>query len=218
MSIENYRKKIEEIFNDLDVISGGVTTLKKLGEIATIKGGNGFPIKYQGITDDNLIPFYKVGDMNSAQNNIYMMQANNYVEEAIILDEIKGTIFEPNTIIFPKVGMAIKTNKKRLLTRRAAIDNNVMAIVVNEKAGVLTKFLFEYFVFVVDLNDYASGANPPSISASNISELKIPVPPLDVQQKIIDECEAYESKIAEAEKKLEELKGKTNEILKKYLN
>ena len=66
------------------------------------------------------------------------------------------------------------------------------------------------------LSESSTGSNINNLSNS-IGTLKINLPPLDVQQRIVDECEIYESKIAEAEKKLESLKGKTGEILERYL-
>ena len=63
-----------------------------------------------------------------------------------------------------------------------------------------------------------SGKTIPQLTVPMVRDVKIPVPPLEVQQKIIDECEAIEKKIAAAEEKLESLKGKTAEILRKYLS
>ncbi|MBQ7558786.1 MAG: restriction endonuclease subunit S [Synergistaceae bacterium] len=87
-----------------------------------------------------------------------------------------------------------------------------------------TKCISKYLYYILNsstmkkiFSESSTGSNINNLS-NNIGTLKIPVPPLDVQQKIIDECEVFENKIAEAEKRLELLKGKTGEILKKYLN
>ena len=163
-------------------------SLEKLGTIAEMKGGNTFSNEYQGNTNENDIPFFKVADMNIPENLQGMKVSRNYVNEKILLQEIKATVFEPNTIIFPKVGMTIHTNKKRILVRRAAIDNNVMALWVRNEKSVLPKYLLEYFNSYIQLSDIASDSNPPSISAQNLEKVLIPLPPLDVQQKIVDEC------------------------------
>lgn len=163
-----------------------------LKEIVNIKGGDTFSKKYQGNLNSQDIPFYKVSDMNTQGNETIMMSANNYVSEDILKNNIRATIFEKNTIIFPKVGMAIHTNKKRILGRRAAVDNNTMAVWVKDDAMVNPYYLLNYFIVNVNLSDIASDANPPSISAKNLCEVTIPIPPVDIQEKIVSECQEIE--------------------------
>ncbi|APA83347.1 N-6 DNA methylase [Francisella tularensis] len=195
--------------------------LVRLGDIADPKGGNTFQEKYQGNTNVNDIPFFKVSDMNLSDNIIYMVKSNNYVSQNVLIDEIKATIFDKGTVIFPKVGMSIHTNKKRILSTEAAIDNNTMALVIHNKDKVSYKYLFEYFDNYINLSDIASNANPPSISATNLKNIKIPLPPLEVQQQIVSECEAVDAQVEKAKQDIESAKrsieDKFNEILKTSL-
>ena len=85
----------------------------KLGDIAEIRGGYGFPPKYQGDSSGE-IPFFKVSDMNAFGNEISMWRANNYVSKNLV-GVLKAKLFPEGTIIFPKIGEAIHTNKKRIL-------------------------------------------------------------------------------------------------------
>ena len=52
---------------------------------------------------------------------------------------------------------------------------------------------------------------------SFIKNLKIPLPPLEVQEKIVAEFEKLEKQIAVRKQRLENLKNAYNEILDKYL-
>jgi len=183
--------------------------LVRLGEKVAIKGGNTFPEKYQNHKKG--VPFFKVSDMNIKENIPLMKIANNYVEKNILLNEIKGYIFPKNTIIFPKVGKAIETNKKRILSIESAIDNNVMGLIIKDNDSILYKYLFEYFNNFINLIDIASTANPPSISAKNLESIKIPLPPLDIQEKIVEECESIDKideKLRVENEKLKEEIGK----------
>jgi restriction endonuclease S subunit len=72
---------------------------------------------------------------------------------------------------------------------------------------VNSNYLFEYFLWFVDLKELASNSNPPSISAENSYEYKIPVPPLNVQQQIVDECIVIDNAVREAEKTISEAKA-----------
>ena len=86
---------------------------RPLGKIAEIRSGWGFPNKEQG-KEQGEIPFYKVSDMNSAGNEMYMMTANNYIDD-LTAKRLKCKPAPVGTIIFPKIGAAISTNKKRIL-------------------------------------------------------------------------------------------------------
>lgn len=185
---------------------------EKLGFIANIKGGDTFKTIYQGNTDSNDIPFYKVGDMNSLENQQIMTVSNNYVEESLLLDVLKATIFEKDTIIFPKVGMAIHTNKKRILGRKAAIDNNTMAVWVKNPSVILPWYLYIYFQEYIELKEVASNSNPPSISATNLSNVQVVIPPLDIQQQIVDECKKIDEEYNTSRMTIELYRKKVSEV------
>ena len=99
-------------------------------------------------------------------------------------------------------------------------DNHITIFRPNSQ--ILSKFaLFALAIGIgfKELERMATGSSGQiELSLDTIRNIKIPVPPLEAQQKIIDECEALEKKIAAAEEKLESLKGKTAEILNRYLN
>lgn len=169
----------------------------KLNTIASVKGGDGFPKGYQGVTDSSLVPFYKVGDMNLPGNDYFMSSSNNYVSQETI-SKIKSKIHPAGSIIFPKVGMAIHTNKKRMLSVPACVDNNTMVVSVFDESVVLSKYLFYYFVMMVKLTDYASNANPPSMNATTLNQMEIILPSPDKQKEIVDRIEIMEKDIQES--------------------
>ena len=103
----------------------------KLSEIGILIGGNGFPLQYQG-NDDGVYPFYKVSDMNSLGNEIYMKESNNYVNNDVV-NNLKLNVLPKNAIVFAKVGAAVMLERKRLLSKDSIIDNNMMALIVNDK-------------------------------------------------------------------------------------
>jgi type I restriction enzyme S subunit len=151
----------------------------RLGDIAEVESGFGFPLEYQG-RKSGKYPFIKVGDMNKFEK--YLTSAENFVEEEDV-KSLKAKTFPPNTIIFPKIGMAIYLNKFRMLKTWATFDNNV--------AGVIPKqcepeFLFYYFVGKVDLKQLSSRTTAPSIRKTALESLMVPLPPPSEQQKIAE--------------------------------
>lgn len=157
-----------------------------IGDVATLVSGYGFPIALQG--QQGTIPFYKVGDMNSVGNEIEMRDSRNYVSEEVAQEQ-KWIASPKGTVIFPKIGAAIATNKKRILSEPAIFDNNVMGIICGEK--ILPKFMW-YVLNSIDISKWATRANPPSISKDIVLEQRIPLPSLEVQEQIIFELDGYQ--------------------------
>ncbi len=56
-----------------------------------------------------------------------------------------------------------------------------------------------------------------NLSLENIADLKIPVPPLPEQQKIVAEIEKIESEISDFEQQLADIPQQKESVLKKYL-
>jgi type I restriction enzyme S subunit len=153
-----------------------------LGTVATIDSGAGFPVHHQGRTGFDF-PFIKVSDMNLPGNERRIESWNNTVSEDV-RRELRAKAFPAGTLVFPKIGAAIGTNKKRQLTRPTCADNNVMAVVPD--AGRLDSD-YLYFAFLAkDLSDFASASNPPSIRKSDVEGWKISVPSMNAQRRIVD--------------------------------
>lgn len=152
-----------------------------LGKTAEIRSGWGFPNKEQGnIYGD--IPFFKVSDMNNPGNELFMISANNYIDDSAV-KRLKCKPAPKGTIIFPKIGAAIATNKKRILVCNSCYDNNIIGLI--PFSNVENRYLY-YLIDSVDLTGFAdySGAMP-SIRKSTLEKYCIPVPPLEVQREIV---------------------------------
>lgn len=152
-----------------------------LGDIAEAKGGYAFPHRYQG-SSSGRYPFYKVSDMNRLGNEVLMSESENWVSEEA-LAELRARPFPAGATVFPKIGAALRTNKKRILSRDALVDNNVMALVLKDDQHCHPRFLY-YFFLTVDLADLSNPGTVPSLTSSSVKQLSIPLPPLDEQRKI----------------------------------
>ena len=184
------------------------TPMQKLGNVVTILNGYAFPIRLQG--KNGQIPFYKVSDMNTIGNEVEMYNSNNYVTIEMA-NEQKWIIAPKDTVIFPKIGAAIATNKKRILTQDSLFDNNVMGIVCGNQ--ILPKFLL-YLLNSFDISKWASLANPPSISRDAVINTEIPVPTIEYQQKLVEEIEDSKKIVYETYKLIETYNKKIGTIMK----
>lgn len=191
-----------------------------LEKFATSVGGYAFPEKWQG-RESLRFPFIKVSDMNKT-TGYYIESAKNTVDESILV-ELRAHTYPVNTIIFPKVGGAIATNKKRILAQDSTFDNNIMGIVINPESFIDMKWLF-YFLLTIDLMDLAHSGPLPSIRQSNINHLEIPVPfpnnpdkSRQMQSLLLARIEQVLSELAEARRLHEKIVADTNRLMESVL-
>jgi type I restriction enzyme S subunit len=154
------------------------TTLR---EVVTCKGGTSFPPALQG-SESGAIPFYKVSDMNAPGNTRFMHVANNYVDPSD-LPRLKGQPHAPLSVVFPKVGGALLTNKKRMLSKPSLVDNNIMVVTSIDTSVCNPHFLLMLFESI-DLRDLSNPGPLPSINAARVYERDVSLPPLPEQKKI----------------------------------
>ena len=91
--------------------------------------------------------------------------------------------FSPGTVVFPKIGAAIATNKKRKITVHTLIDNNMMGVTVSATHKCDEAFLFHWFRSV-DLVRFANVSAVPSIPTSNVKQAVFALPRLAEQEAI----------------------------------
>ena len=147
--------------------------------IASFRSGAGFPIHHQGDHKADL-PFFKVSDMNLAGNETVMAKHNNSVSQALA-QELGATIFPPRTIIFPKVGGALLTNKRRVTTQHCCIDNNLMGCTVHRGNHEFVRLLLES----IDLGEITKPGPVPAISESQVENIRVHFPPVEEQAAIV---------------------------------
>lgn len=211
-------KRLSALLASLPTVPQNGWEKVRLRDYTIASGGNGFPKEYQGNKDSSQVPFIKVSDMNSLENQKEIVVSNNYVTQSVI-NELSLKIFPKNTIVFPKVGMAVYTNKKRILNIPCIIDNNIMGVnILDKKINELDyQFLFIIFDFCIDLKDMANNANPPSINNANLQNYKIPLPPLEIQEQILSIIEKIEENIALISQNIDSLNIAKTEVLKRLL-
>jgi type I restriction enzyme S subunit len=133
----------------------------------------------------------KVSDMNLPDNEIELRSAR--VEKMMPRVDAERRCAPPRTIIFPKRGAAIATNKKRLSTTWTVFDPNVIGVIGGDEAD--QAYLFQWFQ-TFDLRTITEPGPTPQLNKKNLEPLVIPVPPtIDEQREIVAVLEAIDRKI-----------------------
>ena len=77
--------------------------------------------------------------------------------------------------------------------------------------------LVKFYLNKTDISKFITGQAQPKLNQQNLNNIKIPVPPLSEQQKIVSEIEKIENQIIELEKEIKAIPEQKEMILKKYL-
>jgi type I restriction enzyme S subunit len=186
----------------------------KLVEVVDIFSGS-TPKGIENCTGSG-VPFFKVSDMNRAGNErtLNFARINASQEEAVSL----GLHICPvGTVVFPKRGGAILTNKKRLLGQPSSFDLNVMGL-VNRTETVLNGFLW-YWMLSVDLSEIYDGSNVPQINNKNVEPLSFPIccpaEQVEIVRLLDEKLDAADALKAEIDEGLARAAALRQSILKK---
>ena len=164
---------------------------KKLGNLVKIKSGTS-PSGYEFI-EDALTPFLKVEELN---NSIKYQRNSRFYTNS------DKNLIESYSVIFPKRGAAIMTNKVRINDVPVIIDSNLMAI-IPIKTKLSSEYLY-YKIFHEKLYKIADTSTIPQINNKHIEPYKIKLPSIKEQTKIANFLSAIDTKINHVTSQLEQ--------------
>lgn len=133
----------------------------------------------------------KVSDMNLPKNETMLVHSRRMatVDRAVV----ERRCAPPGTIVFPKRGAAIATNKKRLTANWAVFDPNVIGVRAREKVD--ERFLFHWFLRF-DLRAITEPGPTPQLNKKNLEPLLVPVPRSpEEQREIVETLDTIDRKI-----------------------
>ncbi|MFY3384707.1 restriction endonuclease subunit S [Paracidovorax sp. MALMAid1276] len=160
---------------------------KRLGYFT---GGAGFPIEYQGVTTEEL-PFFKVKDLDAADLLHPLTETDNTVSRETAT-KLRANVFPVGTLTFAKVGAALLLMRVRRLGVPGCLDNNMMAFIPDQ--AVVDPLFAQLALGLLPLDWLVNPGAVPSVSASQVGEVKVALPALNEQRQIA----AYvQSKFAE---------------------
>lgn len=190
-NLNNAKELFESALNNVFTKNTDGWEEKKLDDVCTYKSGTTISKDLEKDTGDLL--YIKVGDMNIRGNEELITTSTRFASSAEIS---AAQIIPTGSVIFPKRGGAIATNKKRKIIKPTIVDLNTMAIIPNKE---LDSNFFYYWFGQINLIDISNGTTIPQINNYSFQNLRIKYPTLLEQQKIVEQLD----KIQEKTKKLE---------------
>ncbi len=174
--------------------------LTSLGNVSQLVAGAGFPLDLQG-QKGRTFPFFKVGSLGGVESGQDLVSSIDSVDDATAR-VLKAKIIPQGSIVFAKIGMAIRLNRRRAVGVPCCIDNNMMAAIPSD--AVNGRYLLR-FLETIDLMPLASATTVPSIRKSALNEVPIPLPPLAEQRWIVAKVEALLARVYAARQRLARL-------------
>lgn len=173
--------------------------LVKLGEVAEIISGQSPESKFYN--DENKgIPFYQgkkdFGEKILKEPNCWTSSLTKISVKNDILMSVRAPVGDVNVNPFDEI----------------CIGRGLAAIrCKNKNTGI---FVYNYLNAIKEKISGHKGATFDSISRDEIESLKIPLPPLDIQNSIVAECEAIDNEMQTAKSIVEDKKNQISEIMK----
>ncbi|ABI64458.1 MULTISPECIES: restriction endonuclease subunit S [Maricaulis] len=156
------------------------------GSISTIDtecdlfAGNSLPRGEEFRGQDRGCLLLKVSDLNSEGNETQIVSSKLWVPPN---EKLRASMVAPaGSIVFPKRGGAISTNKKRVLSRPAVLDPNLMGVAPKSGSSISFRYLRNWFE-LLDLVTISSGSTVPQLNKKDVGPLRIVVPtPVDLER------------------------------------
>ncbi len=180
-----------------------------LGNLCKFQAGDAFPKDRQGLVVGEY-PFIKVSDMNLPGNERFIQKSNNWIQKA---DASKYRLHPPGSVVFAKIGEALRANRRRVLVRETIIDNNMMSAV--PKGDINPSFLL-YVLEGIDFNDISRGSALPYLAAGDLNKLTVTIPGKAAQQAIAETLSLLDQKIELNRRMNETLEGMAQAIFRDW--
>ena len=178
LSLERYKKQIDRQSN-FDLVS--------LGSVfSEIKNG-------KNVNQQDEKGRYRVSRIASIADGTFNPSATKWTDDSV--DE--SNFLEKGDILFSHINSIDHLAKTAIfnLNNKIIHGPNLIKLkpIQNKILPLYALFIFKSNDFITDAKRYAQKAvNQASINTQNIKSLEIPLPPLEVQQEIVDELEGYQ--------------------------
>jgi len=158
----------------------------QLKEVAEISAGNSAP-QDEKLFENGIFPFFRTSDVGVIHRSTNLTNARDYLND----QGIKGLrLFESGTILFPKSGASTFLNHRVIMGCDGFVSSHLASINA-DRNKILPHFLY-YLLCKIDAKDLTADQSYPSLRLSDLENIKIPLPPIEEQKKIVEELDRYQ--------------------------
>lgn len=164
-----------DMFGDPRLACGD--SLEELGEHVELFSGSTLPAGSEFTDQVDGYALVKVSDLARDGNDKFIVSTKQWTPHR----GPAAATCPPGSIVIPKRGGAISTNRKRIATRPSILDPNLMGITPDWRSLRLD-FLYGWFD-LLDLESIQSGSSVPQLNKKDLAPLRIAMPPISEQER-----------------------------------
>ena len=155
----------------------------------SIISGSGFKPELQGQSTGDF-PVCKASDISSSGH--YLHTSANYITSDIVKSQ-HFSIIPKGSILFAKIGEAMRKNNRSLCLLDCCVDNNCQGLIPKNISSE-----FSYYLFTcIDMTWFDNAGTIPCINNQKLYDCRIPFPPYDEQLLIANHLNFQCAKINE---------------------
>ena len=174
----------------------------QLGDVSIVSSGNTAPQGNENF-ENGIMPFIRTSDVGKVHISSDLKISNDYVNQNAI-DNYRLKLFKKGTILFPKSGASTFLNHRVMMGVDGYVSSHLATIFANEEK-TLPIFLFR-LICEVDAKKLTEDQNYPSLRLEDIKSIRIPLPPLSVQEEIVAMLDDFQKIIAGAQQVVDNYK------------
>ena len=191
------KEEVEKLKNEVNDVFNKIETFQKvsLEDIAENLDNLRKPVT-KGYRENGDIPYYGASG---------------------IVDYVSDYVLDDYVLLVSEDGANLKARTSPIAFTASGkiwVNNHAHILKFKEKA---THKIVEIYLNKTDISEYVTGQAQPKLNQQNLNNIKIPLPPLSEQQKIVSEIEKIEEKIKVLETEISEIPKQKEAVLKKYL-
>lgn len=162
--------------------------LVELKEVTKVGSGDGAPQDNEYFINGKVF-FFRTSDIGQVHICKNLIMSRDKINQKAI-DELKLKIWPEKTILFPKSGASTFLNHRVMLGVDGCVSSH-LATIQSANDKIIPDYLF-YLLCFVDAKNLTEDQNYPSLRLTDIERIKIPLPPLEVQQEIVSQLDSYQ--------------------------
>ncbi|WP_019790897.1 restriction endonuclease subunit S [Streptococcus sobrinus] len=196
--------------NLLEEIQNAPVEWKELGEVFNLKNGYTPSKKNKEYWIDGTIPWFRLEDIRT--NGRFLNKAIQTISETAV----KGNIFPANSLI---VSTTATIGEVALISVPFLCNQQITALYKKEEFEEKIDIKFAFYYLQLLSNEMKKGISIgsfPIVSVSKLKKYKIPIPPLSIQEKIVQTLDKFTDYVTELTSELT-LRQKQYSYFRDYL-
>jgi len=162
----------------------------ELEKLCDITSGNPAP-QNENLFKNGNVPFVRVQDMGRMGNNVYLRETKDYLNnDAVTKNNMK--LFPKGSVLFTKSGMSILLNQRAILGSDMHVVSHIGICLPSKYTP--SKWIY-YWLKSIDFKELTHATTLPSLKLSKVQKIRIPLPPLLEQHRIVAKIEELFTKL-----------------------